>query len=73
MLEELLPVLSLEKLPTYKPQKKYLDFGFHVLDGIGGLDLQGDGFPGERFDEDLHSSSQPEDQVKGGLFLDIVV
>ena len=27
----------------------------------------------EGLDEDLHASTQPEDQVKGGLLLDVVV
>jgi len=31
-----------------------LNFLFHILDGVGGLDLQGDGLPGKGFDEDLH-------------------
>merc|ERR1719232_1018692 len=50
-----------------------LDFGFDVLDGVRGFDLQGDGFSGQGLDEDLHSSSQPQDQVKSGLFLNIIV
>merc|ERR1712029_938327 len=50
-----------------------LDLGFDVLDGVGGFDLQGDGFSGQGLDEDLHSSPQPQDQVKSGLFLNIIV
>ncbi len=50
-----------------------LDLGLHVLDGVGGLHLQGDGLPRKGLDEDLHATSQPEDQVKGGLLLDVVV
>ncbi len=39
-----------------QPQKNilYLNLGLHVFDGVGGLHLQGDGLPGEGFDEDLH-------------------
>jgi hypothetical protein len=33
---------------------------------------QGDGLPGERLDEDLHSSSQATHEVKSGLLLDVV-
>ena len=31
-----------------------LDLRFHILNGVAGLDLQGDGFAGEGLDEDLH-------------------
>jgi len=50
-----------------------LDLGFHILDGIAWLDLEGDGLPRESLDEDLHSSSQPQDEMKSGLLLDVVV
>ena len=35
-----------------------LDFSFHVLDRVAGLDLQGDGLSSQRLDEDLHDSLQ---------------
>merc|ERR1711953_780612 len=50
-----------------------LDFGLNVFNGIGGFDLQGDGFSGQGLDEDLHSSSQPQDQMQSRFFLNIVV
>merc|ERR1712156_845736 len=50
-----------------------LDLGLDILNGVRRLHLQGDGLPGERLNEDLHTSSQPENQVKGGLLLDVVV
>ena len=31
-----------------------LDFGLDVLNGVGGLDIEGDGLSCEGFDEDLH-------------------
>ena len=31
-----------------------LDLGLDVLDGVGGLDLKGDGLASEGLDEDLH-------------------
>ena len=34
-----------------------LDLGLHVLDGVTGLDLEGDGLSGECLYEDLHSES----------------
>merc|ERR1712186_209072 len=50
-----------------------LDLGLDILNGVRRLHPQGDGLPGQRLDEDLHTSSQPENQVKGGLLLDVVV
>ena len=50
-----------------------LDLGLDVLDGVGGLNFQGDGFTRERLDEDLHSSAEPQHQMEGALLLDIVV
>merc|ERR1712180_424133 len=50
-----------------------LDLGFHILDGIGGFHLEGDGFTGQCLHKDLHTSSQPQDKVKCGLLLDVVV
>ena len=53
--------------------KAYLDLSLDVLDGITGLDLESDSLAGQRLDEDLHTSPQPQDQVKGGLLLDVVI
>jgi hypothetical protein len=50
-----------------------LDLGFDILDGIRWFDLEGDGLTGEGLDEDLHSSSESEDEMESGLFLDVVV
>merc|ERR1711870_17122 len=50
-----------------------LDLGLDILNGVRWLHLQGDGLPGQRLDKDLHTSSQPENQVEGGLLLDVVV
>ena len=50
-----------------------LDLGLDVLDGVAGLHLEGDGLTGEGLDEDLHSSSETEHEVEGGLLLDVVV
>ena len=37
--------------------KFYLNLGLHVLDRVGGLDLEGNGLPGEGLDEDLHGAT----------------
>jgi len=50
-----------------------LNLGFDVLDGVAWLDLQSDGLPREGLDEDLHSASQSQDEMKSGLLLDVVV
>ncbi len=49
----------------YSRRDPYLNLGLDVFDGVRGLHLQGDGLAGEGFHEDLHSSSQPQNQVKG--------
>ena len=50
-----------------------LDLGLDILNGVGGLHLEGDGLASEGLDKNLHASPEPEDQVKGGLLLDVVV
>jgi len=50
-----------------------LDLGLDVLNGVGWLNLEGDGLTSEGLDEDLHTSSQSQDEMKGGLLLDVVV
>merc|ERR1712050_371112 len=50
-----------------------LDLSLDVLDGVGGLDFQGDGLASQGLDEDLHASAETQDQVQGALLLDVVV
>merc|ERR1719195_226527 len=50
-----------------------LDLGLHVGDGVRGLHIQGDGLASQGLHEDLHSSTQAENKVEGGLLLDVVV
>ena len=50
-----------------------LDLGLDVLDGIAWLDLEGDGLPCEGLHEDLHTSPKTENEMEGGLLLDVVV
>ena len=35
----------------------YLNLGLHVLNGVRGLNLEGDGLPGQGLDEDLHDET----------------
>ena len=41
-----------------------LDLGFDVLDGVCGLDIKGDGLASQGLHEDLHASSQSQDEMK---------
>jgi len=50
-----------------------LDLGFDIFNGVGRLNLEGDGFSGESLDEDLHTSSKTKYKMKSALFLDVVV
>merc|ERR1712139_652070 len=50
-----------------------LDLGFDVLNGVRWLNIKGDGLSSEGLHEDLHSTSESEDQVKSGFLLDVVI
>ena len=50
-----------------------LDLGLDIVDGIRGLNLEGDGLSGESLDEDLHTTTKAEDEMKGRFLLDVVV
>ena len=50
-----------------------LDLGLDVLNSVGWLDIEGDGLTSEGLDEDLHTTSESEDEMEGGLLLDVVI
>ena len=50
-----------------------LDLGLDVVNGIRRLDLEGDGLSSQRLDEDLHTATKTEHEVKSRLLLDVVV
>merc|ERR1712100_105647 len=50
-----------------------LDLGLNVLDGVSWLDIKGDGLASEGLDEDLHTTSESQDEMESGLLLDVVV
>ncbi|KAG2608127.1 hypothetical protein PVAP13_4NG284976 [Panicum virgatum] len=50
-----------------------LNLRLHTVSGVRGLHLQGDGLAGEGLDEDLHSNTQTEHQMEGGLLQNVVV
>ena len=50
-----------------------LDLRLDVVNGVAGLHLQCDCLAGEGLDEDLHTTTETEHQVKSRLLLDVVV
>jgi len=62
-----------ESLLIWRDSFLILDLLLDVVDGIGAFHFEGDGFAGEGLDEDLHSSSESEDQMESGFLLDVVV
>jgi len=50
-----------------------LDLGLDVVDGVGGLDVKSDCLSSQGLDKDLHTSTQAQHQVEGGLLLDVVI
>ena len=42
-----------------------LDLGLDVVDRVRGLDVEGDGLAGKGLDEDLHATTQAQDEVEG--------
>jgi hypothetical protein len=50
-----------------------LDLGLNIVDGIRGFNFEGDGLSGEGLDEDLHTATKTENEMEGGLLLDVVI
>merc|ERR1711963_1030058 len=50
-----------------------LDLSLDVLDGVGWLNVEGDGLSGQSLDEDLHTTSQSEYKMESRLLLDVVI
>jgi len=50
-----------------------LNLGLHIVDGVGRLNLEGDGLAGESLYEDLHTATETKDEMEGRLLLDVVV
>ena len=47
--------------------------GLHIIDRVRGLDFQGDGLAGESLDENLYTSTETENEMERGLFLEVVI
>ena len=50
-----------------------LDLGLDVVDSVRRLNLEGDRLASQGLNENLHSTTQTEHQVKGRLLLDVVI
>ena len=45
----------------------------HVVDGVGGLDVERNRLPREGLDEDLHPAAQAQDEMQRRLLLNVVI
>merc|ERR1711930_23677 len=70
-----LQLLSSEDQPllVWGDSPLVLDLSLDVLDAIRWFDLESDGLASQGLDEDLHSSSQSEDEMESAFLLDVVV
>merc|ERR1711997_1190590 len=50
-----------------------LNLSFDIFNGVRSLHFQSNGLAGQGLDENLHTSTETEHQVQGGLLLDVVV
>jgi len=50
-----------------------LDLSLHVLNGVGWLNFEGDGLSSQGLNEDLHTTTESEHEMEGGLLLNVVV
>merc|ERR1711907_705996 len=62
-----------ESLLIWRNTFLILDLCFDVLNGVSWLNIKGDGFTSEGLDEDLHTTSKSEHEMKSRFFLDVVV
>jgi len=69
---ELLPSKD-ESLLIRRDSLLVLNLGLHIIDRVRRLDLQRDRLAGQSLHEDLHATTQTQDEMKGGLLLDVVI
>ena len=50
-----------------------LNFGLDIFNGVRWFNLKGDGLASQGFDENLHTTTETENQMQSGLLLDVVV
>merc|ERR1719186_994001 len=62
-----------EPLLVWRNPLLVLDLSLNVLDRVRWLHLQGDCLASQGLHEDLHSTTEPENEVEGGFLLDVVI
>ena len=50
-----------------------LDFRLDIVDGVRAFDLENDGLSGQGLNEDLHTTTETEDEMESQLLLDVVI
>jgi hypothetical protein len=50
-----------------------LDLSLHVVNSVAGLNVKSDSLAGESLDENLHTTTEAEDQMKSRFLLNVVV
>jgi hypothetical protein len=62
-----------EALLVWRDTLLILNLRLDVIDGVGRLNLEGDRLAGKGLDEDLHATTETEDQVQSRFLLNIVI
>merc|ERR1711871_1501590 len=50
-----------------------LDLSLHIVNCVGGLDIEGDRFARESLDKDLHATTEPQHEVQRRFLLNVVI
>merc|ERR1719250_378120 len=62
-----------QPLPVWWDSFLVLDLCFYIFNGVRWFNFQSNGFTSESLHKNLHSTTETQDQMKSGFFLDIVV
>ena len=65
--------MIIDMLYSEKSMSSHLDFSLDIFDGIGSFNFEGDCLSSQSFHEDLHSTSESKDEMKGRFLLDVIV
>ena len=60
-------------LPAWGNAFFILNLGLHIFNSVWGLHFQSDDFTSQGLHRDLHATSQTQNQMEGGPYLDVVV
>ena len=50
-----------------------LNLGLDIVNGVGGLNFESNGFTSEGFDKDLHTTTETKDKMESRLLLNVIV